>query len=504
MRSQVLILTAVALCAQSPRDEPTPQKAAAFFAPDDPAVPRALASAGVTAPGGWTGTSRGLWRVQGPRREYFASRRYLPDDDVRAVLPVPGAVWVRTATGVAKIEFRPMTLAAKAAYFEERIEARHVRHGMVADSEFRVPGDPRSNQLVSSDNDGLWTAMYGAAQCYRYAVTKSPAALARARRSVEAVLYLEQITGIPGFPARSYIRPGEPQPRDGYWHGEDPRWKGDTSSDEIVGHFYLFWAAREFLPDGPLRAQVRDTAARIMDHIVRNGYYLIDVTGKPTRWGRWTPEYFASPGGSPDAPLNAVELLMFLKVTHHLTGDARWEREYRKVALDMGYAKIATEYLQRREELNYSDEELAMLSFAPLLALEKDPRLLTQYRKAMAQWWQNIARERNPLWTYIYKLADPAARVDLRAARETLQQIPLDLTKWTIANSHREDVRMAPDKDRHGRPEALTWLPPDERPVMKWNGNPFVVDGGNGGRGEDDGAFFLLPYWLGRHAGFLR
>lgn len=63
---------------------------------------------------------------------------------------------------------------------------------------------------------------------------------------------------------------------------------------------------------------------------------------------------------------------------------------------------------------------------------------------------------------------------------------------------------MAPDKDRHGRPEALTWLPPDERPVMKWNGNPFVVDGGNGGRAEDDGAFYLLPYWLGRHAGFLR
>ena len=34
---------------------------------------------------------------------------------------------------------------------------------------------------------------------------------------------------------------------------------------------------------------------------------------------------------------------------------------------------------------------------------------------------------------------------------------------------------------------------------MKWNGNPFVVDGGDGGRSEDDGTFFLLPYWMGRH-----
>jgi hypothetical protein len=53
--------------------------------------------------------------------------------------------------------------------------------------------------------------------------------------------------------------------------------------------------------------------------------------------------------------------------------------------------------------------------------------------------------------------------------------------------------------DRFGKREALTLLPPDERPVMKWNSNPFVVDGGGGGGSEDDGAAFLLPYWMGRH-----
>jgi len=53
--------------------------------------------------------------------------------------------------------------------------------------------------------------------------------------------------------------------------------------------------------------------------------------------------------------------------------------------------------------------------------------------------------------------------------------------------------------DRQGLPEARTLLPPDERPVMKWNANPFVVDGGSGGHAEDDGAAFLLPYWMGRY-----
>jgi hypothetical protein len=49
----------------------------------------------------------------------------------------------------------------------------------------------------------------------------------------------------------------------------------------------------------------------------------------------------------------------------------------------------------------------------------------------------------------------------------------------------------------------VTLLPPDERPVMKWNSNPFDIDGGSDGRGEDDGAAFLLPYWMGRYHGML-
>ena len=47
--------------------------------------------------------------------------------------------------------------------------------------------------------------------------------------------------------------------------------------------------------------------------------------------------------------------------------------------------------------------------------------------------------------------------------------------------------------------QALIVLPYDELPMSKWNGNPYSLDGGNGGRSEDDGAYFLLPYWMGRY-----
>ena len=38
---------------------------------------------------------------------------------------------------------------------------------------------------------------------------------------------------------------------------------------------------------------------------------------------------------------------------------------------------------------------------------------------------------------------------------------------------------------------------------MKWNSNPLQLDDASAGKGEDAGAFFSLPYWLGRHHKFL-
>jgi hypothetical protein len=490
-----------------------PQKFRTFYKLDDPAVPEALRrapAASVTATDGavWTGSGEGLIRLdpKAPpedRRQHFAGKRYLPDDRVLNLAPGRAAgVWVRTETGVAHIELRPMTLAQKAAQFEERIRLRHDRYGLVADSRLKEPGNLATNQLVPSDNDGLWTAMYAAGECFRYAVTKSPEALARARKSIEAVLFLEQVTGRPGFPARSYIRKGDYRDADGEWHWTPDgaiEWKGDTSSDEIVGHFFLFGIAWDLLPDQALRKRIAATAGRIMDHILDNGYYLIDRDGKPTLWGRWTPEYFATPAGKPDGPLNALELLAFLKTAAHITGNPRYPSEYRKVAFEMKYAEMATRMIELREELNYSDEELAMLSFYPLFRYERDPKLAALYRTALDQWWRNIQREKNPLWTFIYLQGRPDAKVDVEGAQRTLYRIPMDLVEWSVKNSGRRDVRMASTPDRQGRPEAETLLPPDERPIMKWNGNPFRVDGGNGGRGEDDGAFFLLPYWMGRY-----
>jgi hypothetical protein len=144
-----------------------------------------------------------------------------------------------------------------------------------------------------------------------------------------------------------------------------------------------------------------------------------------------------------------------------------------------------------------------MLPFYCVFKYETDLALLKAYRRGVDEWWKNIQREANPLWTFIYLTGRPEAKVNLSAAVWTLYRMPMDTIEWTVRNSQRADIRWAEPRDRFGQREALTLLPPDERPVMKWNSDPFVVDGGNGGRGEDDGAAFLLPYWMGRHHKFI-
>jgi hypothetical protein len=532
----VLVLAGLVRAVEPVQLTAYPQKVRTFYQLSDQAVPSALRSTSVplanfnlifrsnsvplpvrnfttkalAAGALWLGTTQGLLRLDSSAQardqiQYFAGKRYLPDDVIeQLVRDESGGVWARTLTGVSHIELRPMSLAQKAEVFEQRIRARHDRYGLVASSHFVVAGDPSSNRLHDTDNDGLWTAMYAAAECFRYAVTKSPEALANARKSVEAVLFLEEVAGRRGFPARSYIRKGDPMPHGGEWHwttNGQYYWKADTSSDEIVGHFFIFSIAYDLLPDADLKRRIAETAKRVMDHIIEHGYNLVDLDGKPTVWGFWGPERLAQ---EPDErALNSLQLLSFLKTTAHLTGQPRYETEYKKVAWELKYADWITRLNEFRTEMNYSDEELAMLPYYCIFQYEKDPVMLKALRKGVDEWWKNIQREANPLWTFIYQTGQPEAKVDLALAAWTLYRMPLDTIEWTVRNSQREDIVWTAQPDRHGRREALTLLPPDERPVMKWNGNPFVIDGGGGGHGEDDGAAFLLPYWMGRYHKFL-
>lgn len=496
-----------------------PRKTVTFYRPDSAAIPKALGSTPLTLPQGnitalatvgritWIGTNDGLIRYDdqvGPQEltQYLAGKRYLPDNHVLAILPNGNdGVWVRTLTGAAYIDYRPITLATKARLFEAMQGARHFRYGLVSDVFLDSPGDLAHSHPSPSDNDGLWTSMYAAAECYRYAVEHSPTALTRARQSLDAVLFLSKLTGIPGYPARSFVHLGDAEASGPEWHDSADgryRWKGDTSSDEIVGHFFLYSVAYELLPDPALKQRIAATVRAIATNILDHGYNLVGESGQPTTWGRWSGEYFRSNKGRPDGPLNAVEMLSILKTAAHITGDPRFATAYHHAAFGLGYATLATRYLELRDEINCSDEELFMLSIYPLMRYERDPALTALYQRTLQQWWLNERREENPLWSIMHQRITHSDHIQLRDAIETLGRMPLDTVEWSVVNSTRNDIAMNGGLYRSHCRQASRRLPPDELPIQRWNTSPFCVDGSGDGRREAEYTTFLLPYWMGR------
>ncbi|HVV70503.1 MAG TPA: hypothetical protein VHI52_03230, partial [Verrucomicrobiae bacterium] len=271
----------------------------------------------------WVGTTSGLIRRVGDEFQYFAGRRWLPGDRVNALAVAQNAVYVATEAGLGIIRYQPFTLAKKAAYYEQHLEAwGQKRLGLV----HKLEWDDTEKQFVreAGDNDGGYSSYYLGAESYRYAVTRAPEARREATNTFHALRWLEALTGIPGFPARSVWVKGEIGHKSsggsgGYpaeWHDSaDGRfeWKGDTSSDELCGHFYAVGLFLDLAAQGEEAAQAKTHLARMASHLIDHQWKLVDLDGKPTRWGRWDPEYFLTDEGRYDRSLQAVELLSFIR-----------------------------------------------------------------------------------------------------------------------------------------------------------------------------------------------
>lgn len=491
------------------------------------------------APNGdvWGGTNEGAWRLRGGQFRSFWGRRWLPDNRVSRIWSASDeSVWIETAAGLAHIEERPMTLAEKAAHYDAITQQRHNRRGYICNIDLKVPGDPTSGHVFEvSDNDGLWTAEYVAAMCFRYAATRDPAARDQARRSMNAMLDLERLSGIPGFPARAVVTDAEladgargfnpearvhaPGDSTKIWYrpegGEPGLWcKGDTSSDEIDGHYFAWFLYHEHVADDAEKREIEAVVRRVTDGIIANGLTLVDHTGRKTRWGVWAPELInRHPFYYTLRPLNSLEILCALKIAAHITSEPRYQSLYDDLISDHHYLLNALMMRRgaagHRATVNHSDDNLLYLCYYPLLMLETDPdrrRLLLQ---SLTRTWesghaeQGLRPERSPLYNFIYGAAT-GRPCDADEAIETLRDWPWELVDWTMRNSHRHDVHPVSDPGVHRQPAQLdVVLPISERAFSRWNGNPWAPDGGTDGRREHDGVAWSLGYWLGVHHGFI-
>lgn len=481
----------------------------------------------------WAGTALGVARLY-PDGTWSLrhSKRWLLSDDVRGIaFDSEGTAWIATRGGVSAIKNREMTLEEKAEYFLKICHERHIRPPyLVEKCRFPDPNDMSVWEPRDDDNDGTWTAMYMAMESLRYAVTKDPDARARAVKAYDALEFLEQVTPIEGFFARSVVPAGttnmsdanhvmtpeeyaERRVRDPRTKRVDERWrlsadgkwlwKGDTSSDEMAGQMFGYYFFYEFAANKQERERVRTHVAKIMDYIIDGGYTIRDLDGIHTRWGVWAPDsVLRDPDWRVEGVNKTFEILSYLKASYHITGDDKYQREFMKLIEDNGYADIARRPKSYgRSERTHIQDDLLALATPALLSYEEDPVLRAGFMEGITWSYHTIEHDQNVFFNFIYGMAG-GDNFHLEESVEFLRDQPLDLRQWTIDNSKREDITFS--REPMLRPmQTSRMLPPSERGVMRWDKNPWAVISGDfgdpNGHLESSGVFWLLPYWMGRY-----
>jgi hypothetical protein len=463
----------------------------------------------------WIGTTFGaiLYKPYETSRKWFyrQGKRYLPGDRVFAVALAPAGMpaYFLTDGGIGKIEAVPRTLQEKAEIIEKRVSERHRRLGMVAACKLEDAENPTSHTINDNDNDGLWTAYHVAAMALCFGATKDEAAKASATESMHALYMLQNASGVPGLVARSVLPPEIGQTRGKQWQPTPDGamyWKSDTSSDEIDGHYLAFYTFYEHIAqhDDAEKELIIKQVRALTDHLVDNGYQLIDWHGKRTKWGFWDPKTMnESPMGAVEAGLNSLQILSFLKVAHHITGDKKYEEHYRKLIVEHGYlSNILLTKKSFPDSNNHSDDQLGYVAWYPILQLETDQKIRRALVTGVRRHYEVVRPEQPSFYTFVTATAAPN-QSDILGAVENLRQIPTDRRLWPQLNSQRADVSFSGQTNRFGKRVLTRVVPADERVFEKWNADPYLPDGGHGGNVEDDGAAYLLPYWMGRFHGFI-
>ena len=459
----------------------------------------------------WLGTPKGAIKKD-KYWHYYLGKRWLPDNKINDILPIDEkTVWIATPQGISQIQQVEMTLDEKAAIYEEVIQKRHTRRGLVNISRLSVPGDLSTSKTKNEDNDGLWTSTYLAAECFRYAVTKNADALENAVRTYEALERLETVTGIPGLPARSYALASDsveqsrsPHPKK--WRPSPDKnwqWLDDTSSDEIVGHMFALSVFYDLVADETMKNRVKNLVGRTMDHIIDNDFHLIDYDGLPTRWGVWHPDSINdSKNWAYERGLYSLEILSFLQTAIHITGNSKYEKTYKMLAEKHHYAQNTVQAkMFGPYENSHSDDILTYFSYYPLFRYAQNDEYFSLYKKSLERTWNISESEKIPAWNIIAS-ASLGENCDLEIALEELRNYPLDLIDWTMENSHRWDLQKDPMVARGENRQATNHIPAAESGISRWNTNPRQFDTGTGGKREETGTYFLLPYWMGRYYGF--
>lgn len=485
----------------------------------------------------WFGSSHGAFRLNSDKTySYFAGERWLPGNRVTDIQPGPeNTVLVLTDKGFAQLYFQKMTLEEKALFYEKQVREKNIRYGFNTSS-VQMPNGYSTAQTGSQPSDNLWTGMYLVSQLFRYKVTGSAEAKQNAMEAFEAMERLHTVTGIPGLFGRSFERDYKTEnTKTEGWELKELKsgspamiwlpckdhsnwtWRSTASSDQTVGQIFALTAILELADDSLWKQRALTMLDNLMNYIVENNLYIIDVDGEPTLWGKWNPDYVNSfPTNVGDRKINSSNIIAFLQTAYKFTGNEKYREKAFEMMDKFGYLEnlmrpmseigksdnTASEWAKTlSQEWNHSDDEMYFLAYWGLYPYAFSPELKEKFREAIRDHWEIERPEKNALWNFTYAMTGPRD-FDLEESIGFLQQYPLDLRNWAVRNSHRKDIELLPANFRNQTTKTL--LPLGEMPLYRHNGEIFRLDSqGNGTSLISAGDVWLLPYWMGRYLGVI-
>ena len=409
-----------------------------------------------------------------------------------------------------------MPLHEKATLFQHDMEKRFLLEGQAL-CKLKRPTERRSFVAYNMPDNAYMTGIYTATLAMKYAVTRKENDLKAARHSLNALHLLCAVSGTPGVPARAAWPKGKSLDDDGIWRDSSCGryvWRGDVSTDQVAGIMFGFAFAYYRIADKTTRENIARDATAIVDRVLNHDLRIVDVDGKPTRWGRYDPRYV-----SKTEKMNALLWLQALKVAAQVSDTSRYADLYAHWAVDKGYAELAAAARRKaaplfRGMVNHSDDVLLFLGFVPLLRYETDPEIRSLIMSGLRHFWEGekqfpgVKQEGNPLYAFAAAtfLEDPSGVED---GINALRWFPLDI-KWnkdTISNYetefgfHWESTVQSPVPG----PNAALPIDRREKTWSTWVQDPYYSAGN---RTQDtameyNGHDYLLAYWLGRFHNFL-
>lgn len=280
----------------------------------------------------------------------------------------------------------------------------------------------------------IWTGTYVASQALRYRATGDPQARANVIRSIQALTRHLDVTGRDGFIAR-YVGPADdPGHRlevaridedenrhlvtEGPFAGDF--WVGNTSRDQYTGWFLGMAWAYDSVDDPGLRAQIASNLTRVLDRLIADNWFIIDVDGVATT---------KAPSVLP--PMQMTWSL----IGYHVTGEERfldvyrhWAAPERRIVLVLNNISKLNQYHQHYG-LNLAHENfLSLLRLSRIYDAETHRFLRTIFDQ---QTHRVVNLQHNPWYTAVF-LAEGGLRCPA-LRRPYRDQIIEDLTDFPPA-----------------------------------------------------------------------